>query len=189
MIISAEPPLITQPNLHFMDASVGTDVRLACECNRCEPLTAFAWSITSEQLTAVLTPNQQPFRENIQVYVERPWQTNPQSRNYALFHLNIANVTAANEGRYECRLSNEHSIDRRPSIDEVFVKVVESPNILGLTLVNSTLPTSENGPLVAMRGAIATLFCQVTGRPMPKLEWFKDGKPYEHVLIVQINMA
>lgn len=176
-IIFIEPPIITQPLTKVVEASVGTDIRLACDCTRCEPLTAYSWSIASEHLTASLTPNQ-TISQNLQLDIERPWLANNRSRNYAAFHLNISNVTEANEGSYECRLSNEHSNEATASV-AVFVRVVMPPSIQDLTLLNPELLSNENGTLIVMRGSKATMVCRTRGRPKPSLQWLKDGKPLE----------
>lgn len=156
---------------------MGTDIRLTCDCNLCEPLSAYSWSITSEQLNASLTPAQTS-GGNIQLEIDRRWFATSQSRNYAAIHLHISNVTAANEGSYKCHLSNDHSIDGRPSSStEVIVKVVMPPSIANITLLSPPVAANGNGTLFAMRGTKTIMFCPMMGRPKPSIHWFKDGKP------------
>lgn len=141
-------------------------------------MTAYSWSITSKQLTASLTPSQ-TYSGNLQLEINRSWSPNTFSQNYAAIHLNIANITATNEGSYQCRLSNELSIDMESSTCAVYVKVVMQPHIEDLSLLNPTLPANENITLISMRGTNTTMICRATGRPKPILQWFKDGKPLE----------
>lgn len=172
-----------------MEATAGTDVRLTCDCTRCEPLTAYSWSVESPQLNASLNPIQTRSGANLELDIDRPWSasTSTRSRNYAAVHLNITNVTAANEGVYTCRLSNQRSRDASfdaievESTKQVFLKVVMLPIIESLTLLDPRWTANDSSSLVAMINSSNSLVCLAAGIPSPRLMWFKDGEPLENI--------
>lgn len=103
-------------------------------------------------------------------YIERELSVGEIGNNAALLSLEIINATESNAGEYLCRFENIHGYDEMA----ITVEVLSPPHIENLSIEN---PFQLNNKEVIVEGSSSHIKCEVTGYPMPIIQWWRDGIP------------
>ncbi|KAM3612751.1 uncharacterized protein V6R79_013889 [Siganus canaliculatus] len=99
-----------------------------------------------------------------------------EASNSWVLDFTITSVQLQNEGHYVCEAQSRRSGEKQCLFRYISVKALEAPRYKR-SLTNQTVNVTES----------LRMECDVEGRPLPRLSWFKDSQPLHEMSGVQLQ--
>ncbi|XP_072252076.1 vascular endothelial growth factor receptor 3 [Leuresthes tenuis] len=96
--------------------------------------------------------------------------------NHWVLHFNIESIRLQDEGHYVCKAQSRHREEKQCLFRYITVKALEAPRYKR-SLTNQTVNVTES----------LRMECDVEGRPLPFLSWFKDNQPLHQMSGIQLQ--
>uniref|UniRef100_A0A3B5BMA3 Ig-like domain-containing protein n=1 Tax=Stegastes partitus TaxID=144197 RepID=A0A3B5BMA3_9TELE len=118
--------------------------------------------------------------------------------------LEIREVTKSDSGQYRCVASNKHGeiecsadmhVDEKKESAQLEgdlrakLKKVKAVNAAGPSRPSATIEWAKDQVLTLRAGENVKLGCSITGRPLPQIVWYKDGKEIDKRTMIDIEIT